>query len=103
MITTVQNFLLHHKHAGKPPVSTFFNRDWLGYKIIFIFYNFFWWGGREGVRILSLQGSDDRKYRNIPKLSPGAFIFQRPFLRGLFLEALIFEGAYVRREICVSK
>ena len=30
-------------------------------------------------------------------------IFQRPFLRGLFLEGLIFEGAYVRREICVSK
>ena len=24
-------------------------------------------------------------------------------MRGLFLEGLIFEGAYVRREICVSK
>ena len=30
-------------------------------------------------------------------------IFQRPFLRGLFLEGPIFRGAYVRREICVSK
>ena len=30
-------------------------------------------------------------------------MFKRPFLRGLFLEGLIFEGAYVRREICVSK
>ena len=42
-------------------------------------------------------------YRKIPKISPRAFIFQRPFLRGLFLEGLIFGGAYVRREICVSK
>ena len=42
-------------------------------------------------------------YRKIPKISPGAHIFQRPFLRGLFLEGPIFGGAYVRREICVSK
>ena len=28
-----------------------------------------------------------------------AYIFQRPFLRGLFLEGLIFGGAYLRREI----
>ena len=37
------------------------------------------------------------KYRKIPKISPGAYIFQRPFLRGLFLEGLIFGGAYIRR------
>ena len=43
------------------------------------------------------------EYRNIPKISPGADIIQRPFLRGLFLEGPIFGGAYVRREICVSK
>ena len=43
------------------------------------------------------------KYRKIPKISRGAYIFQRPFLRGLFLEGLIFGGAYLRREICVSK
>ena len=43
------------------------------------------------------------KYSKIPKISPGAYIFQRPFLRGLFLEGLIFGGAYVRREICLSK
>ena len=43
------------------------------------------------------------KYRKIPKISPGAYIFQRPFSRGLFLEGLIFGGAYLRREICVSK
>ena len=42
-------------------------------------------------------------YRKIPKISPGAYIFQRPFLRGLFLEGLIFGGFYLRREICVSK
>ena len=43
------------------------------------------------------------KYRKIPKIGSGAYIFQRPFLRGLFLEGLIFGGAYLRREICVSK
>ena len=37
-------------------------------------------------------------YCKIPQISPGAYIFQRPFLRGL-----IFGGAYLRREICVSK
>ena len=42
------------------------------------------------------------RYRKIPKISPGAYIFQRPF-EGLFLEGLIFGGAYLRREICVSK
>ena len=42
-------------------------------------------------------------YRKIPKISPGAYIFQRPFLTGLFLERLVFEGTYVRREICNSK
>ena len=42
-------------------------------------------------------------YRKIPKMSPGAYIFQRPFLRGLFLEGLIFSGAYLWREICVSR
>ena len=39
------------------------------------------------------------KYRKIPKISPGAYIFQRPAL----FEGLVFGGAYLRREICVSK
>ena len=34
-----------------------------------------------------------KRYRKIPKVSPGANIFQRPFLRGLFLKGLIFGGA----------
>ena len=29
-------------------------------------------------------------YRKIPKISPEAYIFQRPFLRGLYLEGLIY-------------
>ena len=33
------------------------------------------------------------RYRKIPKISPGTYIFQRPF----------FGGAYIRREICVLK
>ena len=44
-----------------------------------------------------------RTHRKIPKISPGAYIFQRPSLKGLFLKGFIFEGACVRREICVSK
>ena len=42
-------------------------------------------------------------YCKIPKISPGAYIFQRPFLRGLFLKWVIFGGAYLRREICIFK
>ena len=41
-------------------------------------------------------------YRKIPKISPGAYIFQRPILRGLFLEGVIFKGAYLQRDVCVS-
>ena len=43
------------------------------------------------------------KYHKIPKISPDAYIFQRLVLRGLFLEGLIFRGAYLWKEICVSK
>ena len=42
-------------------------------------------------------------YRKILKISPGAYTFQRPFLRGLFFGGRIFGGAYLTREICVSK
>ena len=34
------------------------------------------------------------KYRKIPKISPGAYIFQRPFLRGLYSEGLIYRGKF---------
>ena len=40
-------------------------------------------------------------YRKIPKISPGAYIFQRPFLKGLNLKGLIFGGAFLRKEVCV--
>ena len=33
-------------------------------------------------------------YRKIPKISPGAYIFQRPFFEGL-----ISGGAYIRRGV----
>ena len=33
-------------------------------------------------------------YRKIPKISRGASIFQGPFLRGLFLEGLIYGGKF---------
>ena len=41
-----------------------------------------------------------KKYHKILKISPWAYVFQRPFLWGLFLEWLILGGTYVRREIC---
>ena len=56
------------------------------------------WGvlyGRKGIWNFSLSVE---KYRKIPKISPGDYIFQRPFFEGL-----IFGGAYLRREICVSE
>ena len=50
------------------------------------------------------QGKPNRKYfcikniyRKISKISPGAYIFQRPFLRGLIFEGLNFGGAYIQR------
>ena len=33
-------------------------------------------------------------YRKIPKIRPGAYIFQWPLLRGLFLEGLIYGGKF---------
>ena len=41
-------------------------------------------------------------YRKIPRISPGAYIFQRPFLRGLFLEGLTFGGAYLWASLIVG-
>ena len=38
-------------------------------------------------------------YRKIPKISPGAYIFQRPFLRSLFLEGLIYGAGNLRLKI----
>ena len=58
--------------------------------------------GQKVIRFLTLYETQ-ATYRKIPKISPGAYIFQRPFLRGLFLEGLIFGGTYLRREICFSK
>ena len=41
---------------------------------------------------------DQSHYRKIPKIRPEAYIFQRSFLRGLFLEGPIF-----RREIKIDQ
>ena len=34
------------------------------------------------------------EYRKISKINPGAYIFQRLFLRGLFLEGVIYGGKF---------
>ena len=39
-------------------------------------------------------------YRKIPKISPGAYIFQRPFLGGLFLERLNYIGRGLYTQGC---
>ena len=56
-----------------------------------------------GKRKLNTWQVGDTNYRKIRKISPGAYILQRPFWRGLFLEGPILGGFYVRREIFVSK
>ena len=57
------------------------------------------------LRNFSFVGGRGEKYAGVECAysKHSAYIFQRPFLRGLFLEGLIFGGAYLRREICVSK
>ena len=42
----------------------------------------------------AVKGKQAQKYRQIPKISPGDYIFQRPFLRGLFLEWFIYGGKF---------
>ena len=39
--------------------------------------------------------TDDVIYRKIQEKTPGLIFFKDPFLRSLFLEALIFGGAYL--------
>ena len=45
-----------------------------------------------------MQLSANWSYHKIPKISPGAYIFQRPFLRGLY----VWRGLSWR-DICISK
>ena len=40
------------------------------------------------------QSRQDLNYGKIPKISPGAYIFQRPILRGLYFEGLIYGGKF---------
>ena len=40
------------------------------------------------------ENSANKRYRKIPKINPGAYIFQRPFLGSLFLEGLIYRGKF---------
>ena len=46
--------------------------------------------GDQGICFLGLK----MNYRKIPKISPRAYIFQRPFLRGLYSEGLIYGGKF---------
>ena len=55
------------------------------------------------LQILTLFETKKCYCKIILKISPRLIFFQRPFLRGLFLEGLLFGGAYLRREICIPK
>ena len=59
--------------------------------------------GNLGAKFSETSFPHFKTYRKIPNISPGTYVFRRPFMRGLFLEGLLFSGAYLRREICVSK
>ena len=50
-----------------------------------------WNGLKNGINYVARA---KMRYRKIPKISPWAFIFQRPFLRGLFLEGIIYGGKF---------
>ena len=43
----------------------------------------------EGRKLYEMT-NQNQTYRKILKISPGAYIFQRPFVRSLFLEGLIY-------------
>ena len=42
-------------------------------------------------------------YRKIPKTAPGAYIFPRPFLRGLYSEGLIYGGKFAFQNLIVGR
>ena len=47
--------------------------------------------------IWSLELSSHIHYCKVPKISPGAYIFQRPFLRGLYSEGPMYAGKFAFR------
>ena len=49
---------------------------------------------RVNWQILGEQVVKKHGYRKIPKIGPGAYIFQRPFLRGLYSKGLIYGGKF---------
>ena len=50
------------------------------------------WG--QLIQFEDFGGASSYEYRKIPKISPGTYIFQRPFLGGLYLEGLIYGGKF---------
>ena len=70
--------------------------------LFFLFFVFFLWCDNENQqKVLWLSqnmnstfGEIRIGYHKIPKISPGAYIFQRPFLRGLYSEGLIYGGKF---------
>ena len=49
----------------------------------------------EVFTVFLYKDDDDDDYPKIPKISRRAYILQRPFLRGLYLEGLIYRGKFV--------
>ena len=55
--------------------------------------HFAYFGLESGMVFEGTTGVYERTVK-IPKISPGAYCFQRPLLRGLFLEGLIYGGKF---------
>ena len=55
------------------------------------------------IRIPKNCGYPVESYGPTVKISPRAYIFQGPFLRGLFLKGIIFGGAHRQWIICLTK
>ena len=60
---------------------------------------------KQQLQIVTFSQGQMSRYSGTSTITKGpvANVLQRPFLRGLFLEGLIFIGGYLRREICVPK
>ena len=77
------DFILALFSKSKSPVLLFV--------FVFVFCIF---STQHQVQNYSLQKINFVPLSKIPKISPGAYIFQRPILRGLFLEGLMYRGKF---------
>ena len=71
-------------------------RSWFKFYLVLFLAMVIYESGFETQRLKFKQRIEvgHRIYLKIPKISPGVYIFQRPFLRGLYLEGRIYGGKF---------